>query len=96
MAGLRVKRSEIWYSGMSIQCLLDTCEVPMLQVILGSFGVFPIFKNLVRRKQQVLQWKIHLEVYVIQFYVVIVYHLDKQSAKPLGFLFKYPGLAAGK
>ncbi len=29
----------------------------------------------------------HLDLYVIQFYVVIVFHLVKQSAKPLGFLF---------
>ncbi len=28
-----------------------------------------------------------LDLYVIQFYVVIVFHLVKQSAKPLGFLF---------
>ncbi len=62
----------------------------MLQVILGSFGVFPIFKNLaiVPRKRQVLEWKIHLDLYVIQFYVVIVFQLVKQSAKPLGFLFQ--------
>ncbi len=65
----------------------DTCEVKMLQVILGSFGVFPIFKNLVPRKRQVLERKIHLYLYVIQFYVVIVFHLVKQSAKPLVFLF---------
>ncbi len=59
----------------------------MLQVILGSFGVFPRFKNLVSRKRQVLEWQKHLDLYIIQFYVVIVFHLVKQSAKPLGFLF---------
>ncbi len=39
------------------------------------------------RKRQVLERKIHLYLYVIQFYVVIVFHLVKQSAKPLVFLF---------
>ncbi len=58
----------------------------MLQVILGSFSVFLIFKNLVSRKQQVLEWKIYLDVFVIQFYMVIVFYLVKQSTKPLGFL----------
>ncbi len=61
----------------------------MLQVILGSFGVLLIFKNLVSWKRQVLEWKIHLDFYVIQFYVVIVFHHVKQSAKPLGFLFNF-------
>ncbi len=59
----------------------------MLQVIPGSFGVFPIFNNLVSRKWQVLERNIHFNLYAIQFYVVIVCHLVKQSAKPLGFLF---------
>ncbi len=27
MAGRRAKLSEIWASGMSIQCIQDTCEV---------------------------------------------------------------------
>ncbi len=73
MAGRRAKRSEIWGSGMSIQVYTgseDTCKVKVVK--LGSFGVFPIFKNLVPRKRQVLEWKIHLDLYVIQFYVVIV------------------------
>ncbi len=53
-AGRRAKRSEIWASGMSIQCtgIRDTCEGNLLQVILGV-SVFPIFKNLVPRKRQV-------------------------------------------
>ncbi len=53
----------------------------MLQVILGSFGVFPIFNNVVFRKRQVLEENIHLNLYVIQFYVGIVCHLVKQSIK---------------
>ena len=47
----------------------------------SSFGAFPIFNNL-SPKQQVLERNIHLNLYVIQFYVVIVWHLV-----PLGFLF---------
>ncbi len=31
--------------------------------------------------------KIHIDLYVIQFYVVIVFHLVKQSAKPLALFF---------
>ncbi len=42
--------------------------------------------NLVSRKRQVLERNVHLNLYVIQFYVVIVRHFVKQSAKPLGFL----------
>ncbi len=38
-------------------------------------------------KRQVLERNMHLNLSVIQFYVVIVCHLVKQSAKPLGFLF---------
>ncbi len=53
----------------------------------GSSRVFLMFNNLVSRKRQVLEWNVHLNLYVIQFYVVIVCHLVKQSAKPLGFLF---------
>ncbi len=63
----------------------------MLQVILAVIlCVFLIFKNLVPQKRQVLEWKInvHLDLYDIQFYVVIVFYLVKQSAKPLGFLLK--------
>ena len=58
----------------------------MLQVILGSIGVFPIFNNLVSRKQQVLERKMHPNLYVIQFYVVVVCHLVKQSVKAPGLL----------
>ena len=32
---------------------------------------------------------IHLDLCVIQFYVVLVFHLVKQRAKPLGFLLVY-------
>ncbi len=58
----------------------------MLQVIPGPFGVFPIFNNLVSRKWQVLERNIHLNLYVIKFYVVIVCHLDKQTVKAPGLL----------
>ncbi len=59
----------------------------MLQVILGSFGVFPIFNNLISRKQQVLERKLYLNLYVMQFYVVIICHLvmTSRASKPLGF-----------
>ncbi len=53
-----------------------------------SLCLFLIFKNLVPRKRQALEWKIHLDLYVIQLYVVIiVFHFVKQSTKNLGFLF---------
>ncbi len=58
----------------------------MRQVIPGPFGVFPIFNNRVSRKRQVLEQNIHLYLYVIQFYVVIVFHLEKQSVKAHGLL----------
>ncbi len=58
----------------------------MLHVILGSFGVFPIFNYLVYRKRQVLERNINLNLSVIQFYVEIVCHLVKQSAKAPGLL----------
>ncbi len=45
---------------------------------LGSFGAFPIFDNLVSRKRQVLERNIHLNLYVIQFYLITVRHLVKQ------------------
>ena len=59
----------------------------MLQVILGTFGVFLIFIKLVSQKRQVLERNIYLNLSVIQFYVVIVCHLVKQSAKAPGLLF---------
>ncbi len=48
---------------------------------MGSFDAFPIFDNLVSRKRQVLEPNLHLNLYVIQFYVAIVGHLvaDRQS-----------------
>ncbi len=52
-----------------------------------SFGVFPIFNNLVSRKRQVLERNIHLNLCVSQSYVVIVCHLVKQSAKAMDFLY---------
>ncbi len=58
----------------------------MLQVILRSFCVFPIFNNLVSRKWQLLEWNIYLNLYIIQFYVVIVWHLEKQIVKAPGLL----------
>ena len=53
--------------------------------ISGAFGVFPIFNNLVSRKRQ--ERNIHLNLYVIQFYVGIVCHLVKQSAKGARLFF---------
>ncbi len=59
----------------------------MLKVILGSFGAFPIFLKTLYLENG---WRyIYLNLYVIQFYVVIVCHLDKQSVKAPGFLVRY-------
>ncbi len=89
MAGPRAKRSEIWGSGpMSIQCtcIQGTFDSKVLNVIPGSFGAFPIISNLVSRKRQVLGRHVHLNLYVIQFYVVFVCHLVKQIVKVPGLL----------
>ncbi len=58
----------------------------MLKVILGSFGAFLIFDNFVSRKQHVLEQNVHLNLYVIQFNVVIVWHPVKRSIKGPGLL----------
>ncbi len=42
-----------------------------------AFGIFSIVNNLLSRKWQVLERNMHLNLYVIQFYMVIVCHLDK-------------------
>ncbi len=55
MSDRRVKQSEIWVSGVSIQCTQCTFDTSVIKVILGSFGVFLIFKYLVSRKRQVLE-----------------------------------------
>ncbi len=54
--------------------------------MLGSFGVFLIFNNLVSRKRQVLERNIHVNLSVIQFCVIIVCHLVKQNIKAPGLL----------
>ncbi len=41
----RVKRSEIWASDVSIQCVPGTFDSKVLNVITGSFGAFPIFSK---------------------------------------------------
>ncbi len=51
-AGRRAKRTFIWASGMSSQCILVS-QVP--KVILVSFGAFPIFDNLVSQKCLVVE-----------------------------------------
>ena len=63
----------------------------MLKVILGSFGAFPIFDNFVHvsRKRHVLEQNVHLNLYVIQFNVVIVGHPVKQIIKAPGLLTNY-------
>ncbi len=53
----------------------------MFQVILGSFGVFLNLNYVVSGKWQVLERNIHLNLYVIQFYVVILCDLLTQSNK---------------
>ncbi len=57
----------------------------MLQVILGVIH-FWFSKNLVPRKRQVLQWKIHLDLYLIQFHVVIVFHICHAEHQAPGLL----------
>ncbi len=52
------------------------------KVILGSFSVFQIFKNLVSRKRQVLQWKIHLDLCVIQFMWSLSSILSSRAPSP--------------
>ncbi len=51
----RAKRSEIWASGVSIQCIQGTFDSYVLDVILGSFGAFLIFDQLVSRKRRVVE-----------------------------------------
>ncbi len=58
----------------------------MLRVILGSFGVFSIFNSLVSRNWQVLERKKLVNLYVVQFDVVIVGHLVNRSVKAPGLL----------
>ncbi len=55
MADCRAKQSETWASEVSIQCIQGTFDSKVLKVTLGSVGAFPIFSNLVSRKQQVLK-----------------------------------------
>ncbi len=50
-----MKQREIWASGVSIQCTQGTFDTSVLNVILGSFGVVLIFKNIVSRKRQFLE-----------------------------------------
>ncbi len=51
----------------------------------GNSGVFPIFKNLVPRKWQVLEWKIHLHCRSLYYPVVCghVFHLVKAEREAL-------------
>ena len=56
----------------------------MLQVILGSFGVFFYIKHPCISTTAGLRVKHNLNLYVIQFYVVIVCHRVKQSVKAPG------------
>ncbi len=51
----RTKRSEIWDSWVLIQHIRGTFGLLAFKVILGSFGVFQIFKNLVSQKRQFLE-----------------------------------------
>ncbi len=48
----------------------------MVKVILGSFGVFLIFKNLV------LEWKMHLDICVIQFMWSLSSILSSRAPNP--------------
>ncbi len=51
----RTKRSEIWASGVSIQCTQGTFVTSVIKVILGSFGTFPIFDKAVSPKRLVIE-----------------------------------------
>ncbi len=49
----------------------------------GNSGVIRCISDfLVPRKRQVLEWKIHLDLYVIQFYVVIAFHRQAEQYAP--------------
>ncbi len=77
MDGRRAKWSEIWASGeyICIQCIECTFDSH------SGVGGFPIFSNLVSRKQQVSDQDVNLNFYVIQFYVVIVCYLVKSLGR---------------
>ncbi len=60
----------------------------MLQVILGVIPCISDFQKPCISKTAGLRVKDTSTLYVVQFYVVIVFHLVKQSAKPLGFLLR--------
>ena len=49
------KRSEIWASGMSIQCTQGTFDTYVVRVIMGTFGAFPICDKFVSRKWLVVE-----------------------------------------
>ena len=51
----RAKRSEIWASGVSLQCTQGTFDTSVIKVVLGPFGAFPIFKISVSRKSLVVE-----------------------------------------
>ncbi len=42
----KAKQSEIWASGVSIQCTQGTFDTSVIKVILGSFGAFRYSKTL--------------------------------------------------
>ncbi len=42
----RVKKREIWASGVSIQCTPGTFDTSVIKVILGSFGEFRFLTSL--------------------------------------------------
>ena len=71
-----MKRSEIWASGwvFSVHRVLVKLNAS------GNFGGHLVYFRFS---------KTHLDLYVIQFYVVIALHLVKQTTKPLGFLLKF-------
>ena len=46
-AGRRVKRSEVWGSGVNVQSIQGHFDCYVRTVILGSFSAFRIFNDLV-------------------------------------------------
>ena len=56
MSECRAKLSEIWASGVSVQCTQGTLDTSVIKVFLGSFGAFLIFEKPVSRKRLVIEW----------------------------------------
>ena len=87
MAGRRANGLKFGLWGLSIQWTQGTFDTQVLKVILGLFGVFLIFRKPCVSKTADFRVKDTSRSLCYPGYVAIVFHLVKQSAKPLGFLF---------